>query len=368
MNLKTLILNAAPYGLVRNYKQKKQQKKQMLKSTFWDEYVKYLASGDRCEFLTESPVGAVVSLQGLGHTGSGAVLDLLREYEKTVVVGVVDEVGSLSTKDESRWEMDFARRAGGLFEIEKYLTIHNLSFQDALLHRFMLGVQHSKLYQSVPEARKCFFEFFRHICTYYDDDVSWQFSNPHLDYKGMNNALFLNSMGVREYRVLCRHFLYTLFNCYCVKSDEILVLDQFISDYEFDFNRYNDYIPNLKSIFVYRDPRDVFAFAKENDVCWIPTSSVDKFIDWYKRKTCFNFSEIQGYYVSFERLIKEYDKVVSEIEDYLQLEDVAHTKPMTKFNPEVSARGVGIWKNHTELEADFSKIKESLGFLIYYRD
>jgi hypothetical protein len=363
MNLKTLILNAAPYGLVRNYK----QKKQMSKSSFWDEYVKYLVSGDRCEFLTESPVRAVVSLQGLGHTGSGAVLDLLREYEKTVVVGVVDEVGSLSTKDESQWEMDFARHAGGLFEIEKYLTIHNSFLQDALLHRFMLITQHSKLYQNVPEARKCFFEFFRQICTCYDD-VPWHCYNPHLDYQGMNNILFLNSMGIREYRVLCRRFLYTLFNCFRVKSDELLVLDQFNSDNEFDYSKYYDYIPNLKPIFVYRDPRDVYVFAKENDVCWIPNSSVDRFIDWYKRSTCFDFSEIQGYSVSFERLIKEYGKVVSEIEDYLQLENVAHAKPMTRFNPEVSAKGVGIWKNHTELEADFSKIKESLGFLIYYRD
>lgn len=363
MNLKTLALNAAPYGLVRKYK----EKKQMSKSTFWDEYVKYLVSGDRCEFLTESSVRAVVSIQGLGHTGSGAVLDLLREYEKTVVVGIVDEVGSLSTKDESRWEMDFARRAGGLFEIEKYLTIRNISFQDALLHRFMLLVQHSKLYQNVPEVRKCFFEFFRQICTYYDD-VSWPCSNPHLDYNGMNNALFLNSMGTQEYRVLCRHFLYTLFNCFCVKSDEILVLDQFISDYEFDYKRYYDYIPNLKPIFVYRDPRDVYVFAKENDVCWIPTSSVDKFINWYKRKTCFNFSEIQGYYVSFERLIKEYNRVVSEIEEFLQLDGVTHTTQLTKFDPAVSKQGVGIWKKHTELEEDFSKIKESLDFLIYYKD
>lgn len=363
MNLKTIVLNAAPYGLVRKYK----EKKQVPKLTFWDEYVKYLVSGDRCEFLTKSPVRTVVAIQGLGYTGSGAVVDLLREYEKTVVVGYVDKEGSLSSKDESKWEMDFARHAGGLFEIEKYLTIHNSFLQDALLHRFMLIAQHSKLYQSVPEARKCFFEFFRQICTYYDD-VSWQFSNPHLDYKGMNNALFLNSMGIQEYRLLCRHFLYTLFNCYCVKSNEILVLDQFNSDNEFDYSRYYDYIPNLKPIFVYRDPRDVYVFAKENNVCWIPTSSVDRFIDWYKRQTCFDFSEIQGYYVSFERLIKEYSKVVSEIEDYLQLEDVAHTKPMMKFNPEVSAKGVGIWKNHAELEADFSKIKDTLDFLICYKD
>lgn len=365
MNIKSLILNAAPYGLVRKYK----QKKQIQSLTFWNEYVQYLHSGIKCSFAVESPAKTVVSVQGFGYSGSGAVVDLLREYDQMVVIGNVDNEGSLSAKNERKYELNFLRAAGGLFEIERFLDVHNNNQVDAVLHRYMLLVQHSDFYREIQSCRKYLYEFLNQISTYYVDSIHCS-TNTHLNYEGMNSTLYFKKMSIYEYRELCSRLLYSLFECYHVAKNEMLVLDQFVGDHEYDFGRYKDYVPNLKPIIVYRDPRDVYVFAKAHGIFWIPTSAVETYIDWYVRKTCYiNIESIPGFYVtSFERLISEYKTVVAEIEDFLSLDSKNHIHPFENFNPAVSAQGVGIWKKYPELVEDCDKIKKALDYLIYYKD
>lgn len=54
------------------------------------------------------------------------------------------------------------------------------------------------------------------------------------------------------------------------KVKKFLVLDQFLSDTEYDLKKYSNYISNLKTIMVYRDPRDVYMTAKNLNIPWIP--------------------------------------------------------------------------------------------------
>lgn len=367
MNIKRKIAHGfrwfMPYGIVRWYERRKESQS----DSFWTDYLAYLRAGEFCEFAKESPVKYVVSPIGLGYSGSGAVADLLREYKTTVVIAGVDKVGSLAAQREHSLEVDFLRVAGGLFEFEKYLDSHNFWEKDALLHRFMLLIQYSELYIKVPKTRKYFYEFFRHICVYFGENkyqVNW-----HLNYDGMKQILYMKQMSVEEYRSLCRHLLYSIFGCFNAQKNELLILDQFVSDLTFDFSKYVDYIPNVKPIVVYRDPRDVYVFAKEQNIDTIPTSSVEKFIDWYQLLySHLDVSNIQGFYVtSFEKLIKEYDTTVDEIEDFLLLDKTMHIYPKQKFDPSVSGRGVGLWKNHPELSSDMNKIEYALTNFIYYK-
>lgn len=368
MNIKRKIAHGfrwfMPYGIVRWYERRKESQTE----SFWTDYLTYLHAGEFCEFAKESPVKYVVSPIGLGYSGSGAVVDLLREYKTTVVIAGVDKVGSLATQKEHSLEVDFLRVAGGLFEFEKYLDSHNFLEKDALLHRFMLLIQYSEIYTKVPETRKYFYEFFRHVCVYFGENkyqVNW-----HLNYDGMKQILYMKQMSVDEYRSLCRHLLYSIFGCFQVNKDEMLILDQVVSDQSYDYSKYVDYIPNIKPILVYRDPRDVYAFAIEQDIDFIPTSTVDDFISWYQlQHSHIELCKLNGFYVtSFEKLIKEYDATKVEIEKFLQLDKSLHIYPKQKFDPAVSAKGVAIWKNHPELSKDMKKIEFTLSKFIFYKN
>ena len=368
MNIKRKIAHGfrwfMPYGIVRWYERRKESQTE----SFWTDYLTYLHAGEFCEFAKESPVKYVVSPIGLGYSGSGAVVDLLREYKTTVVIAGVDKVGSLATQKEHSLEVDFLRVAGGLFEFEKYLDSHNFLEKDALLHRFMLLIQYSELYIKVPETRKYFYEFFRHICVYFGENkyqVNW-----HLNYDGIKQILYMKQMSVEEYRSLCRHLLYSIFSCFKVKKNDWLILDALVGDQSYNYSKYVDYIPNIKPILVYRDPRDVYAFAVEQDIDFIPTSTVDNFIRWYQLQySHLDVSKVPGFYVtSFEKLIREYDATVAEIEKFLHLDSTSHVLVKQKFDPAVSAKGVGIWKNHPELSNDMKKIESTLTNFIYYKN
>lgn len=372
MKLRKIIRGLAPYGVVRHF-QKKHAKNKLEQVSFWEGYMDYIRSQSRCELLEESPVRTVVSVQGFGHSGSGAVVDLLREYDDVVVVGGVDVVGSCAATEEALYEVDFLRSAGGLFEMELYLNTHNVRIQDALLHRFVLLIQRSDLFQKVPETRKYFYEFFRQISTA-SDTFPYQVGNPHLDYKGVNNTLFLQYMKLEEYRNLCRKLLNSIFSCYPIKKSDILVLDQFVGDREYDLPRYLEYVPNLKPIVVYRDPRDVYVFAKKYNIVWLSASNVDSFLEYFHKGAhlLMTVNDIQdfltGYYVvSFERLLKEYSDVVNEIESFVGLNSNMHTRPKSALRPDMSIKGVEMWKEHPELNEDFKMLARELPQFIYYK-
>ena len=111
------------------------------------------------ELILNKSYKQVVSVQGLGHSGSGAVLDVLCEMESCNVLGTDENFKVLGIDHKGAFEVDFLRLAGGLFEFEKYLGSNNVFQNDALINRFISYLNSFKLFREDKNIRELFFDF-----------------------------------------------------------------------------------------------------------------------------------------------------------------------------------------------------------------
>ena len=363
--LRNIIRWLTPYGIVSSYVDKNYHKR----FNFIESFKQYVATDKRCVFTQENPYETIVSVQGFGYSGSGAVVDLLREYESIHVIGYVDNEGSATSRDIKCDEVDVLRLAGGLFEIEKYLGSNNIYQNDALLHRVVAQFENSDLYKNNLELRPYYFEFVRQICEILTDSPAGQDYNPYLNHHGNNDILFLKDLSIEAYRDLSRRFLNSIFSAIhqSTGSKPILVLDQITNDWEFDMERYKAFIPNLKIIMVYRDPRDVYAFAKLANIGWIPHKSVDVFIRWYIiLLKHFDIAERDRYHVvQFESLVCDYNRVVPAIEQYIGVSPSSHTKKATCLDVSRSKANLSIWRRYPMWKDECEKIQKQLEILLF---
>lgn len=364
MKIKKLIKPFIPYGLVMWSREKKRH------ATFWELYKDFLEKEMHIDLQEESPFKYIVSIQGFGYSGSSAVLDILREYDQTLCLGEIDPYSG-AAPDEYAMEVNFLRQTGGMLEIENYLEKHSSSLKDAVLQRFMMLIQSSPYFRYSEEARNVFFEFFNRISYSLNGVLTQSYYNTHLPQADPNHPqiFVLKDMSVSEYRHLCRTCINTLFKPFYDRSHKaILVLDQFFSDGEHDkFDRNYEYCPNLKTINVWRDPRDIFAEAKRLNVEWIPTRTVEEFINWHKMVVGPRvMKDTENYLtVRFEDLLLDYDRTVSRIEKYVGLLPEQHTALHSAFDPNISIRSVRLWKNYPQYTEEFEAIAKAFPDELY---
>lgn len=353
--LKGVTIACVPYGIVN--------KRRAIQSySYIQDYLDYKKSNNTVSFDQKPNYKSVITVQGFGYSGSGAVVDLLREYRNCNVFGYVDSEGSLSKQVIASGEMDFFRHSGGLFEIEKYIGDNNVFINDSLLHRFLKLISVTEICRISPDVRRAFFSLFDEIT---ENNYWWlnhRFYNAHLLPQGKSEFLYLKPLSVTDYIDIVRKFLVVILNDINEVNKDTIVLDQAFADMNFDYSHYKRYIENLKCIVVYRDPRDVYTFAKIKDVEWIPHSTVEEFINWNRiMYHNYNIENKTFLSVRFEDLVCDYDNTVSIIENYLGLPSSDHTMKLKHLSPMESSKNVGIWKKHIdEYRSDYDIITNQL--------
>lgn len=316
----------------------------------------------------------LICLTGFGHSGSGAVADLLSEYDGVAVQGYVDKNCSMRTN--SGMEFDFLRHAGGLFDLEAAMLSSNPFLQDAAVKKFLALVAYyyydNRCTYRTPlqtEARR----FLDGIIGEIIPTANGYDYNPHLRMLGdrgfdllyghdsMRQGIFsLRKMSQDEFRSICKDFLLAMFSQ--MTSGERIVLDQIVSDCTADIDRYREYLGPMKLIAVYRDPRDVYATGIKLNEDWIP-HKIEPFVNWYKKQVA-SYSKLKDadyLLLRFENLVLDYDRTVSNIEHFLGLSPKAHLHHNSGFDPSVSIHNVGIYKSHvpeSEAIAIESRLKE----------
>ena len=179
---------------------------------------------------------------------------------------------------------------------------------------------------------------------------------------------FLRKMSKGEYISLCRKLLINIFNRINIGCDYV-VADQLFSDTELNISRNLSYVPNLKTIIVIRDPRDIYAWAVLKNIEWIPHDSIKNFIRWYNWQYS-NIKKIKNndncLIVRYENLILNYDNTVIAIEQYLGFKPIHHIRKFAYFDPEFSRKFVGIYKKIPSDTISFiqSALKEYCNTLI----
>ena len=305
----------------------------------------------------------IVSVTGFGHSGSGAVLDLLSEYEDVTTIGYADKE---SGRMQCQFEFDFMRRPWGLFDLERAFAkdapyvlpdscLKSFLQYIAYLHGMVGGVFNDDFIVATRE--------FIGELVYAKYGANGPFGN----YDGLSHMQVLGSAGARwvfghdearricmlknisidEYRVIARRYLRKVIGmCLCAgNGGRCIVLDQATSDGTADIDKYIDFLGPHKEIAVWRDPRDVYATGRFLNEDWIPDVP-HVFCEWYRRRVSkyVDLKHPDFMLLRFEDLVLRYDKIMAMIEDFLGVKSDAHRKMRKFFNPDVSCRNVGLYK------------------------
>lgn len=363
-----LLYNCLPYGLLKRRWDRKRN--ELGTVNFFGQYASFVKSNERKQF-TQNNKCPVISVEGLGFSGSGAVVDFLREFSNTLCVGSVnDEAVNASQIATQNYEVDILRLSGGLFDIERYIESANVFHGQAVLQRFIDMSESFPLYIEVEEAKKSFFRFFYSITRSVHCTMNHPCYNSYLyrwkERFSQFEIYYLKKMTISEYRVIARNFLSELFQILNPQG-KTLVLDQFCNDFEYDTQMYLEYVPDIKIIHVYRDPRDVYEYAIQGNVEWIAHDCVYNFIEWFKVMTT-NFSkmgdEVQ-LYVRFEDLVNNYEMEKSRIITFLNFDNKDHVYNLKFFNPAISKNNIAIWKKDIQRIEEFNQIQSELQEFCY---
>ena len=306
---------------------------------------------------TERRQQRLVCVSGLGHSGSGAVADLLAEYEGVDVRSFADSNGSL--KETSSQEFDLLRYAGGVFSLENAFYTKNESHRDAAVKSFLHFV--AELY--VKDGGIFNDEFLNRTRTFLNDILLGCSKPVHahgyaycpqmmslgtlgsrlvLGDSNANSVFWLKDISPVEYRRVAGAYVRDIVGG--LSQQPVLVLDQIVSDGTGDMEKYESYLGPIRLVVVYRDPRDVFATAVKLKQNWIPTDP-EVFVPWYKHRILPYIHLRHGHFklIRFEDLVVNYDDVVADIEKFVGIEPTAHRRWKECFDPACSRQNVGIY-------------------------
>lgn len=326
----------------------------------------------------------IINVSGLGWSGSGAVYDMLKEY---------DDVKMAITKSRDS-EFCLLCDVDGLRDLEFHLVEKpcRISSYVAILRFLNLVKSYNNYFWFENDFNGNFYKLSKEYIdelTDFDFQGSTYYELLNKDYETeRRNARIRKWLGNRYVRFILgdyykkyihdtlshirvsykpknflritQKYLDTLFKQ--IKNDENLplVFDQMIPpDCPDQFTRY---LSEYKCIFVRRDPRDLYIFVKQaNDLSIpIPINSVDNFIVFYKKiiEDTKDYHNDKYLGLQFEDLVYNYDDAVRKIEEFLGIKK--HSRKRENFDPDISVRNTQLFKRYLQYSADIKKIEEML--------
>jgi len=298
-----------------------------------------------------------ICVAGFGYSGSGAIIDLLKEFDQNYVFGK---------------EFRLIKDPDGIMDLENSLIQNWQELKsDIAIRRFkdlikIIG-RKQKLFSKIgfnfnEDYNKKFF----HCCEKYIDelvDIEWNGDWPyHLHdlnwfklfvYRikrkfsispDLNDRMYFSSPGNRFYQIT-RSFLNELFlNIIDLEKHNTIVLDQALPPYNPE--KYLRYFDSVKVIVVDRDPRDVY--LELSNYSSYPTDPVEDFIKYFKaqRDAVINNKSDQILRINFENLVFKYEEELERIYSFLNLSLKDHKNKLTNFFPEKSKKNIAIWKEN----------------------
>lgn len=328
----------------------------------------------------------IVGVCGYGYTGSGAVLDLLKEYSEC---NVFDD-----------FEFSIAYIPDGLKDLEYHLMIQPNRFMssDIAVSRFIKYIEgrtrgkNNDLQQGTNGTFKKFsIDYINSIV-----QMSWR---GYWNYDFFVGGFLKRNIGFRFFqnRVLRpieritkkKHCFIPHRNMYfsVAPDDFYRITKEYINnviknvvgyDANKSVNVLNQPFPancpekcfcffdNPKAIIVNRDPRDLFLFCKNvvmSNAAWIPTDKVEDFVVFYRKMREIVGEKKNTMFIDFEDLIYDYDNTVKKIEEFLCICD--HTSPQSQFRPAVSVNNTQLFTRTTEYLAEIKYIENELECYLY---
>lgn len=300
----------------------------------------------------------LVLIEGLGFSGSGAVLDLLREVDGCYVLPT---------------ELRLINDPDGILSLESAIVDNWTVFQgDMAIKRFRklcknLSNKYTSPYSTLDHT-KIFSKYFLPVVDKYLDKLTL------LEFNGLwygNDSLLRRKLIGRRFVGRNKFTTRKMYVAKNIERDEFLIYtDEFLSelaslyigdkraglfvidgDYSvLNAKRVMSYFPKGKIILVIRDPRDILATVRNGFGAFMP-EEFNKNINWqlslYKR-WCESVKVIPNdkfKVVHFEDLVIKYEIIKKEIFSFLEIDEKLHLKKQSIFDPSDSVKNIGIWKD-----------------------
>lgn len=321
----------------------------------------------------------MIGICGLGYSGSGALNDLLKEFDG---ITVNDDI-----------EFDFVYAPDGIEDLYHHLCenpVRYLSGNTAIKRFINLTDDFSRstsAYMKYTNGR------FAGITSNYIDSIvqaSWNGSDTYekifsgqirktlkyriggridsytqrlLGSKGSHISYSTMYLSVRpdHFVELSKQYLTDIMSAMGItKKDKIVLNQPFPSS---NPHRYYKYYEDPVAVVVDKDPRDQYILAKKVlgiNGSFIPTEAVRDFVLYYKKMHERSDDIIK---INFEDLIYKYDETVRMISSELNIG--SHIRPYRYFDPKVSINNTQLFKRYPEFASDIEIIERELSDYLY---
>jgi len=331
----------------------------------------------------------VIGVCGLGYTGSGAVVDLLKEYkdiqvqdgEEFTIAYRPDGLEDLAyhLNNPTRYmscdaaiyrfkkfiNKTFRPRANWGCNVSKQINELTDNYINTLTQVKWRGFWGFDIYNSSKIEYLLKWSICYRICKYYEKIF-------HKIYRGFLYREMHLSVLPENFYSITQEYVSNILSLLGYDDTGIVVLNQAFSGD--NPQKSFKFFKNPKAICVDKDPRDLYLLCKEEvtlEATWTPTENVDDFINYYQIMRQ-NYSKIKNdndvLLIRFEDLIYEYDKTVEVIERFIGISCKQHIKQKMYFNPDVSINNTQLFRKYPKYAKEISKIEEKLSQYLYPYD
>lgn len=326
-----------------------------------------------------------VGVSGYYYSGSSAIVDLLREFRTFRDFGVefrlikdpyglIDLENNLVINWRDQLNCDIAIK-DFIWFCKKLNQVGRRFLSDGsgyslLLHNFLPQTYH--YVASLTEFKfrgRWYFISFRE--NYFQQLINRQLNK--LKLKAGLASMYYTITEKRDFIRKTRDYISSLFLDFSEKGMYKIILDQAIPTTNAKMAL--DYFDSIKLIVVDRDPRDIFADIIINK----PTSFLGERItieqdaeifvkDFLLRRRAKSdlLNDKRILCITFEDLIMNYDCTLNKICDFLNIDKSSHTKKKAYFDPSLSMKNIGLWKNVLSKDS-INKIEKELVDYLYQK-
>lgn len=307
-------------------------------------------------------------ISGYGWTGSGLLIDILKQNPNFSVLGyeyplLSDPNGVLDLESQliQNWHFikcdkaikDFYKFASKLDKPKSYFHPYGLDLSQNLNIDFMLEInsmiQRLQLFEYLGRSRITCYD--KTIFQNFNDRLKWKF----LDYN--KSRMFFSVIEPKNFYEIIQVFHDRIFSGKL--GNNTLVLDQALP-----FNKlikHENYFDNSKAIIVDRDPKDIYADLIRSggligqELRKMDNKSIDKFVLWYKNQRFKAKIPNTILQIRFEEIINNPLECESKISAYL-----GKKLNIVNYNFSKSKKNIGLWRNlpHSLIENLEEKLKE----------
>lgn len=324
--------------------------------------------------MTEKKTYKYVDLSGYANTGKLAVMNLLQEFKGYFV-------------PHAEFEFLLLRIQGGILDLEDALFRDWSPIRsDSAIRRFKKLIKKLGSRNKISDPRTWFTAVGTQYETYFNnmffklseqyiskliDDlyvIEWPYALADLCGFNLFIRKLANKLGIKHltkfkvnlsfpenFFTITKDYLNELLSANVPPDTNTIVLQNAFEPFNPD--RSLKYFDFAKCIIVDRDPRDNYVAQKKLLPIYIPVEigvPVRQFINRYRihRKASkkFNDGNKDVLRIKFEELVMEYENTLDKIFEFLGEDKSIHIHPKRYFDPAISIKNVGIWKNYRKKE------------------